>query len=236
MSGIRAGYYSPPEYCLRVWKPLLRTTQFIMLLGLVAPLRGGGIPLKSVLHLIFSHLALQFLLIQELFRFGNDVLSQQQNGDEVRQSHKTVGDIGNGPYRLHRRLLGGVGEIHVGHNENVGCHQQNVQDSERLDAPHAEKVNHAPFRVEVPAQNGGEGEEHKTDVDDVGADGGAQGLGERQRGHGNAGFGGCPGSGDDQRDAGEHADHQGVQEGAGHVGQYHRVICITLLFKLLIVV
>lgn len=85
-------------------------------------------------------------MVEVLFRFGNDDAGQADQGDQVRDSHEAVYDVGEYPDSFEFQKC--AGSYEADEDEAVG-----------QDAFNAEEVLAGAFTVVVPAEDGGEGKQ-----------------------------------------------------------------------------
>ena len=146
----------------------------------------------------------------EAFYFFLDDRREDEQGDQVRDCHEGIGDIGKVPHQIE-----GLGSAYINDQRENNAVDHVVFMS-------TEEIFPSLFTVVFPAEDGGEGEEDDADSDDQSADltdiGGEGSHGEFyafQRLAVSAGHaedaGGCDG------DAGDGADNDGIPEGTGHI-------------------
>ncbi len=130
--------------------------------------------------------------------------TQQQQGQQIRQRHQGIQGIRHQPDEV---------ELLLGHRPHRD--HQYPEDAERGDRLHPEQILGALLAIETPPQQGGEGEYRQTEGHHIAAESG-QGPLEGHGGEGRAGLAAGPGAGHHDRQTGDGADDQGVDEGAEH--------------------
>lgn len=122
---------------------------------------------------IIGHIFLFFFqVIEVFFRFCYDDTAQADEGNEVRDSHQTVYDIGQNP-------------DDVEFNEGAAGDEGDKDNAVRHNAFNADQVFNAAFTIVVPAEDGRESKEGKSDAEDDAA--------VRREGHRKGGIGKrCP--------------------------------------------
>ena len=143
---------------------------------------------------------------------GHDHAGEGEQGEKVGQDHEAVEHIGDVPHEVHL-------EAGAEHDEAEG------DNGVELHELGAEQGLHVHFAEEVPADDGGEGEEEQADSDEQVAELAEHGA-EGALGEGGAGQAAGPGAGDhdDEGGAGEH--HEGVDEHGDHG---HHALIVRML-------
>ena len=148
--------------------------------------------------------------------YGHHHTGESQQADEVGQDHEPVEHVGHVPHEVH--LEAGTEHDEEHHNGGIDLH-----------ILCAEEGLHVGLAEEIPADDGGKGEEEQADGDVDIAEGTEYGV-KGYLGQFRAGAAGVPHAGDDddKRRAGEH--HEGVDEHAHH-GHHALIVGVGHLGK-----
>lgn len=135
-------------------------------------------------------------------RFCDDYTGEGDKGNEVRDGHEAVDDIGKNPDSLK-------------FEEGTGCNQHNKNQAIRQDALGTHEVDAGAFAIVVPAENRREGEECQGNRQELTAEE-AIDAGEGCAGHSGAGSIALPYAGQYECQSGHRADDDGIDERTCH--------------------
>ena len=140
--------------------------------------------------------------MEEDFELVRHDAGEGEEGDQVRDGHEAVQNVGQGPDDI---------EVH----EAAGKGHGDEDDAIGNDGFDAEEIDGATFPVVVPSEDGGESEEDEAGGEHVAAEGRVHGGESRVR-QSRAVEAAVPDAGDDDGEAGQGADDNGIDEGTGH--------------------
>ncbi len=150
---------------------------------------------RQVLFLFFQMFHIQF-------RLGDDDAGEGDEGDEVRDGHERVYDVGQDPDGFQFQ-------------ETARCDEADEDDAVWQDDFDAAQIFRAAFAVIVPAEDRRESEENKGNHEEVAAES-REGVREGCVRQGRAIEAARPFAGDDEGEPGQGADDDRVDEGACH--------------------